>query len=95
MPYGNETYEVKGIGGYDAAPTPPPASIKTKIDQTNKAIAESMLALQDIIFTITGTRPDIGGNPEDKSMFDAVNRMCENAHVMMNMAHELVQMIAG
>lgn len=55
MPYGNETYEVKGISGYGTADCPPPTeSINDKLAETMAALKELLMAMDDTSMVIFG-----------------------------------------
>ena len=74
---------------------PPPASIKAKVDETNKIIMETLLTMRDMIHTICGGAPELEKADEDKCLHDATNRLRNNAELLMNLTRDLQTMIAG
>lgn len=73
----------------------PPASIKAKVDETNKIIMETLLTMRDMIHTICGAAPEPEKADEDKCLHDATNRLRNNAELLMNLTRDLQTMIAG
>lgn len=48
MPYGSEQYEVKGIGGYEAAPCEPPIpTVKDNLDETCAILKELLTCMNE------------------------------------------------
>ena len=74
---------------------PPPASIKAKVDETNKIIMETLMTMRDMIHTICGAAPEPEKADEDKCLHDATKRLRNNAELLMNLTRELQNMLIG
>lgn len=72
---------------------PPPASIKAKVDETNNVVTDSMLAMQHILYAVSGIAYDFPKAEEDKCLHDATERLREDVITLRKWINDLETML--
>lgn len=71
----------------------PPASIKAKVDETNNFVMDSMLAMQHILYAVSGIAYDFPKAEEDKCLHDATERLREDVITLRKWINDLETML--
>lgn len=97
MPYGSETYEVKGIGGYGTADCPQQTeTVNNKLADTMALLKELLMAMDDtsmVLFGMPCPQP-VDKPPEPNCLIGTADTIREQAKralgVFMEMRKKLV-----
>lgn len=83
MHYGTEQYEVKGIGGYEAAPCEPPqATVKDNLDETCTILKELLICMNDSRLAMFGDE-----TPKPKEPLPEPCNLYATSALVMGQAH--------